>query len=117
MKFTRTELYSIIDSINKILEDIDYKDKDLVGKVYHLGWLLYEDRFEYEKEEWIKFDPDDPNTIPPKNTVVLLTTQGLPLEDNIHTWRTYPQKRHNAQGLPGTFTHWRPLPKPPVETE
>ena len=71
----------------------------------------------YERSEWIKFDPNDPKTIPPKNTVVLLTIQGLPLEDNIHTWRTNLQERHNAQGLPGVFTHWRKLPNPPVETE
>ena len=69
----------------------------------------------YEKSEWIKFDPDDPKTIPPKNTVVLLAIQGLPLEDTIHTWHTYLQERHNAQGLPGSFTHWRHLPKPPSE--
>ena len=69
----------------------------------------------YERVGWIKFDPNDPKTHPPKNTVVLLAIQGLPLEDNIHTWRSHLQERHNAQGLPGTFTHWRPLP-PPIET-
>ena len=71
----------------------------------------------YERCGWIKFNPNDPKTYPPKNTVVLLTIQGLPLEDNIHTWRTYLQERHNAQGLPGVFTHWRPLPKPPTEQD
>lgn len=71
----------------------------------------------YERSEWIKFDPNDPSTFPPKNKVVLLTIQGLPLEDNIHTWHTYIQERHNAQGLPGIFTHWRPLPKPPGKEE
>ena len=67
----------------------------------------------YERIGWIKFNPTDPKTIPPKNTVVLLAIQGLPLEDNICTWQTYLQERHNARGLPGVFTHWRPLPPPP----
>ena len=121
MKITKKELFSIIDSIDKLLEDIDCNDRNLAKKVYDLRYALYEDELEIEGYErvpaWIKFDPDDPKTIPPKNTLVFLTEQGVPLDDSICTWRTHKYKKENARGLPGTFTHWRLVPAPPVEKE
>ena len=112
---------------NKDLEQlivcsINAKESTFLPTVYERAWLeaLKYKELEiegYERSQWVKFDPNDPKTIPPKNTVVLLTIQGLPLEDNICTWHTNLQERHNARGLPGVFTHWRPLPNPPVEQE
>lgn len=116
MKLTKKELFSILNAIIEPM-GINYKTEELAKEAYDALCYNNLDIEGYERSGgWIKFDPDDPKTIPPKNTVVLLTTQGLPLEDNIHTWHTYLQERHNVQfGLPGVFTHWRPLP-PPVET-
>lgn len=107
------------DDLLFLLESIDPKKWQAENLACLVRSAIYNNHLDIEGYErsggWIKFDANDPKTIPPKNTVVLVTTQGLPLEENIHTWHTYLQERHNAQGLPGVFTHWRPLP-PPVET-
>jgi hypothetical protein len=111
MKLTKNELLFLLDSI----DPKKWEAENLSGFVRRAIYNNHLDIEGYERGGWIKFDPDDPKTFPPKNTVVLLTVQGLPLEENIHTWHTYLQERHNAQGLPGIFTHWRHLPQPPVE--
>lgn len=115
MKLNKEELIELMYAVGTEFGSYDDKIKaEAIIKALKDNDLEIEG---YERSEWIKFDPNDPKTIPPKNTVVLLTIQGLPLEDNICTWRTNLQERHNACGLPGIFTHWRPLPNPPVETE
>ena len=70
----------------------------------------------YERVQWTKFNPNDPKTFPPCNIKILLTLAGAD-EDVLCIFQTHRQERQNARGLPAPFTHWRPLPKPPVESE
>lgn len=65
----------------------------------------------YEKSEWIKFDPNDPKTFPPKGNDQFLT---LSNDGEIRSMRfdfdtALVWKYH--------ISHWRPLPNLPVEKE
>ena len=67
----------------------------------------------YERSEWTKFDPDDSRTFPTKTdgSIVLIHFKyaGLNIVEcakfNFSWWTS------------AHVTHWRPLPKPPTETE
>ena len=68
----------------------------------------------YSRNEWVKFDPKNPKTFPPKNSVVLVMickklSDGAPKKMSVEVFNEY----HMPNWLGGTFTHWRPLPPPP----
>lgn len=73
---------------------------------------------DYEQVRWIKFDPNDPKTFPPKNTVVLVMickalSDGASKKMSVEVFNEY----HMPNWLGGTFTHWRPLPPSPGKEE
>jgi hypothetical protein len=69
----------------------------------------------YEKSEWIKFDPDNPKTFPPQ------TEEGYIIAYENETVATGiwwgAEKIFISVPRKKGITHWRPLPKPPTETE
>lgn len=65
----------------------------------------------FERGEWTKFDPNDPNTFPPKGDEMFLTLA------NDGEIRSMCFDVNTALIWKHHISHWRPLPLPPKETE
>lgn len=80
-----------------------------IDEALEAGTLKIED---YSRDEWIKLDLNDPKTFPPKTNEYIVAIEG-------HSTST--TRKYSAEYLeffaPEKITHWRPLPKPPVESE
>lgn len=122
MKIAKSELNSIVDSIEKLLEDIDHNRKCLAEKVFNLQHALeYEDDIEiygYEREGWIKLVPNEPKTFPPRGQHFIAYGAGhmnimFRYTSVAETDVEFVNRFFGRYG----FTHWRPAPKPPTETE
>ena len=121
MKITKNELYSIVESIEKLMEDIDHNKKALAEKVYNLQYALeYEDEIEieeYDQEGWIKLIPNDSKTFPPRGQHFITYGSGhmnmmFRYTSVAETDEEFVNRFFGRYG----FTHWRPAPKPPTET-
>ena len=67
----------------------------------------------YERNEWTRFDPDDPKTFPTrKDGRILIVHHYWAGKSNID-FLTF----NHSFWWGHHITHWRPLPKPPTETE
>lgn len=64
----------------------------------------------YERVEWTRFDLNDPRTFPPNDTMVLYNCKG-----EVYYGDFTDVSKSSLFEVGATF--WRPLPKPPVETE
>ena len=76
----------------------------------------------YERVGWIKFDPNDPKTFPPKNKHIYITNI---YANHDERWacklceyylELALKKLSSAIKEHGAVIHWRPLPEPPVES-
>ena len=68
-----------------------------------------------ERVQWTKFDPNDPKTFPPCGGF-LGYVAGTVVRSGRHPGET-DEYFANKFSIKNHLTHWRPLPKPPVETE
>lgn len=100
------------ESLNEILFEASMSIHD---DAYKAGIALENDTLEiegYERFEWIKFDPNNPNTFPPKTDEYIVAIEGR---------STSTTRKYSAEYLeffaPEKITHWRPLPKPPGKEE
>lgn len=82
------------------------------------GYVRADHFADAEKMLWTKFDPNDPKTFPKDDESVLVYYDGEIVWLEAHVCDGYctffspewnPKMKH--------ITHWRPLPKPPQETE
>lgn len=121
MKIAKNELHSIVDSVEKLLEDIDHNRKDLAEKVYNLQYALeYKGEIEidgYERDDWIKLIPNDPKTFPPRGQHFITYGAGhmnmmFRYTSVAETDEEFVNRFFGRYG----FTHWCPAPKPPTET-
>lgn len=111
MKLTKNELFFLLESIDAYSENGSHKAEELAENVHS---ALYHDELDiegYERVEWIRFDPNDPKTFPPKGKDQFLT---LSNDGEIRSMRfdfdaALVWKYH--------ISHWRPLPNLPVEKE
>ena len=77
----------------------------------------------YERSQWVKFDPDDPKTSPACNYEWFLIAAQKSLEPPTFTvmpecaTETLLEEIRNDIIKFKLNVYWRPLPKPPVETE
>ena len=114
MELAKSELFFLLDSIDAESENGSYKAERLAEKVYN---ALYDDKLDiegYERVEWIKFDPNDPKTFPPDNGefqpeyLVYCESYSTPFTavwfNDLHKFN-----------VSWTISHWRKIPKPPVE--
>ena len=65
-----------------------------------------------EQTKWTKYDPNDPSTHPQKRLDWLVFTRN----GNFFVMPA-PDTEEIKHGWDMCVTHWRPLPKPPVEME
>lgn len=69
------------------------------------------------KMGWTKFDPNDPKTFPPEQSVFLAFGNpdiGEELADQIFIcWRLFEWDFSSVDGGDPEVKYWRPLPKPP----
>ena len=86
-----------LDEFSDIIDEIDN------------GKLEIED---YERVQWTRFDANDPSTFPPKTDEYIVAIDGR----STSTTRKFSVE-YAEFFSPEKITHWRPLPKPPVETE
>lgn len=73
----------------------------------------------YEHSAWVKFNPDDPKTFPPDDGKNVLGYNPEFSDEPFECFLGFDYNFYCPQDkirfpLP---THWRPLPKPPTETE
>lgn len=66
----------------------------------------------YERANWVKFNPNDEATHPLKTDEYLVVLDGWAFAQAVIFY-----KSKSAFDTQENVTHWRPLPKPPVETE
>jgi hypothetical protein len=66
----------------------------------------------YEQPKWVKLDPNDESTYPQRLTRVLVC------DKNKNVFESFVLINNGIREFVGNnVTHWRPLPKPPAETE
>lgn len=85
-------------------------DMDDVKNAFIEGTLEIEG---YERFKWTRFDPDDPKTFPPELTRV----QVFDKESGEVLTAKYDYDSREWSLSWCMITHWRPLPKPPAESE
>lgn len=110
MKIRQLDLQSLLYQVNGL--SVDHQIAMRVIRALENNALEIEG---YERSEWMCFNPNDPKTYPPKGwflgyvagTIVQLLRH--PEETDEYFANKFSIKNH--------LTHWRPLPKPPVETE
>ena len=75
----------------------------------------------YERVQWTRFDPNDPKTFPPLGEFIGYFIDGRYKENGFqficHREENDTDDLFAEHLIFGPLTHWRPLPKPPVETE
>ena len=108
---------------NKDLErlivcSINTKASTFLPTAYEQSWLeaLKNKELEiegYERSGWIKFDPDDPKTFPPKDINTLVHSK----YGNFNVMLFSENEKIIKEYWVDFVTHWRPLPKPPVKEE
>lgn len=109
MKLSKDDLFYIFDCA-------DDPDQHVQGELdmNDIKNALIEDDLEiegYERVQWTRFNPNDPNTFPPKKDGRMFMVHQIYNGEsifNIATSNTYWWGKCNV-------THWRPLP-PPVES-
>jgi hypothetical protein len=120
MKLNKNELYSIVDSVEKLLRDIDHNRRGLEEKVYNLQYALeYEDEIEiegYDQDGWIKLDPNNPKTFPPRGQYFIAYGSG-----HMNAMFRYSKNAETDEEFVNRFfgrygsTHWCAAPKPPQD--
>ena len=72
----------------------------------------------YERSGWTRFNPKDPSTRPPKGQHFIAYGSGyMSVIFRYSSETETDEKFANRFSVRYGFTHWRPLPNPPVETE
>lgn len=96
-------------------------DKDNEIRFRDLENSLYADNLEiegYERLRWTKFDKNDPSTYPPTGQHFIAYGHG-----HMNVMFRYTSVTESNEEFANRyferygFTHWRPAPKAPVETE
>ena len=95
-------------------------DKENEERYRDLENALDSDKLEiegYERDLWIKLDPNNPDTFPPRSHYFFAYSPGhmslmFRYSDVGETNKEFARRFTQRYG----FTHWRPVP-PPVETE
>lgn len=111
MNLTKSDLFFIFDSVDALSEKGSYQAEELAENAYS---ALYHDELEiegYEKVQWVKFDPNDESTFPPREGMYLVC-RGV--EPYFREAKYYGDK----VGFGDTCVIlWRPLPKLPLEID
>ena len=76
----------------------------------------------YERSDWTRFDPKDPKTFPPDDKIVLAYGLPDPLKNRscavyFFAWADSAGMFLGQESADPEVHFWRPLPKPPQETE
>ena len=108
------EMLNAILGFASVKIEIDFRD----GTCKQISPKLTADNVEiegFERVEWVKFDPNDPKTFPPCGEF-LGYVAGTVVRAFRHPGET-DEYFANKFSIKNHLTHWRPLPKPPPETE
>lgn len=111
MKITRDQLLNFLTDLS-----LAYELPPLIEKVEKVIEALQNEELEiegYSRDEWTRFDPENSNTFPPPGHYLCAYK-----DDEVYP--AYRSDKCNDEifaSLPHDITYWRPLPKPPVETE
>lgn len=110
MKITKDQLLNFLTDLSLV-----YELPPLVEKVEEVIEALQNEELEiegYEQSKWVKFDPNDESTYPQRLTRVLVC------DKNKNVFESFVLINNGIREFVGNnVTHWRPLPKPPQETE
>lgn len=107
MKITKQQLSDII-YVPVIKDDLDRLASEARAAL-EAGTLEIEG---YERATWTRFDVNNPKTFPPKTGEYVVAIEGR----STSTTRKFSTE-YSEFFAPEKITHWRPLPKPPVESE
>lgn len=110
MKITKDQLLNFLTDLS-----LAYELPPLIEKVEEVIEALQNEELEiegYERANWVKFDPNDEATHPMKTDEYLVALDGWAFAQAVIFY-----KSKSAFDTQENVTHWRPLPKPPVETE
>ena len=113
MKISKQVLSNIFEAASDF-DDVN-RYADSARKALESGTLEIEG---YERSQWIKFNKNDPSTYPPVGHHLIAYSHGhvsvlFRYSLATETDEQFADRFTQRYG----FTHWCPLPKPPIETE
>lgn len=102
------ELPPLIEKVEEVIEALQNEELEIEGYVRedHLRDTTK------MADEWIKFDPNDESTFPPKGKFLYFDGFGIAIGIHLQC-----ERKDGFVHVYRKITHWRPLPKPPVEQE
>ncbi|MBR5621866.1 MAG: hypothetical protein IKW49_01625 [Opitutales bacterium] len=117
MKLSKEEFLDMIECSRIFCIDNGYgsEREENISSALEKGTLEIEG---YERATWTKFDKNDPSTYPPVGHHIIAYSPGhmsvlFRYSLATETDEQFADRFTQRYG----FTHWRPLPNPPVETE
>lgn len=109
MLLTKFDLLSLID--DRIIYHRDGGDEEETKYWSEIRDALGNDSLDiagYDKNEWVRLNPDDPTTFPPSLTKVLVALKNQQVQE-VFAWGQGKFSLLDACDI----THWRPLPLHP----
>lgn len=95
----------------QIMEEIETALK--AGTLEIEGYVRADHFADADKMVWTRFDPNDPKTFPPETGYYIVSI----VEQDFTETFYFDGRDDTVRDWTGEVTHWRPLPKPPVESE